>query len=100
METPESLTTCNETNVEKKVEEEKVTQDELNIKKEHKDALNCTGFEKDEWYKYYYIVKVVVFTLLISSFLLIVGMTVHVARILYLSLQKKIFISKILNKEL
>jgi len=86
--------------VEKKLEEEKVTQDELNIKEEYKDALSCIGFEKDEWYKYNTIVNVVMFALLIMSFLLIVGMAVYVGRILYLIVQKKMFISKILNKEL
>ncbi|XP_060859884.1 uncharacterized protein LOC132937070 [Metopolophium dirhodum] len=100
METPESLTTCNETNVEKKLEEEKVSQDELNIKEEYNDALSCTGFEKDGWYKYNTIVNVVLFTFLILSFILIVGIAVHVGRIVYLIVQKKIFISKILNKEL
>jgi len=34
--------------VEKKVEKEKATQGELNIK-EDKDASSCSGFEKDEW---------------------------------------------------
>jgi len=87
--------------VEKKIEVEKVSQHELNIKEEYKDALSCIGFEKDEWHKYYTTVNIVMIALLIFTFLLIAGMALFVARTLYLILQKQIiYISKNLNKEL
>lgn len=84
---------------EKKREEEIVSQDEVN-KDEYKDALSCTAFEKDELHKYNTTVNIVMFILLILSFILIVWIAIYMARILYFIVQKKIFISKILNKEL
>jgi len=85
--------------VEKRREEEIVSQDEVN-NDEYRDALSCTAFENDVLRKYNTIINIVMITFLILSFILIVWMAIYMARIIYFIVQKKIFISKILNVEL
>ncbi|XP_026819924.1 uncharacterized protein LOC113558627 isoform X2 [Rhopalosiphum maidis] len=100
METPESLTTCNEPSVEKIPEEEEVSRDDVNIEEELKDASSCTGFEKDEWYKYSTIVNILLVTLLFVTFSLIVAMTVYLLRILFMVIIKHLYTTQSLKKEL
>ncbi|XP_060847197.1 uncharacterized protein LOC132926807 [Rhopalosiphum padi] len=101
METPELLTTYNEPNDEKIPEEEKVSRDDVNLTEEFKDAsISCTGFEKDEWYKYSTIVNILLVTLLFVTFSLVVAMTVYLLRILFLVIIRHLYTTQILRKEL
>uniref|UniRef100_A0A2S2PHF8 Uncharacterized protein n=1 Tax=Schizaphis graminum TaxID=13262 RepID=A0A2S2PHF8_SCHGA len=101
METPESLTTFNEPSVEKISEEENVSQDDVNLKEELKDASSCSGFEKDEWYiKYSTIVNILLVTLLFVTFSMIVAMTVYLLRVLFLVIIRHLYTTQSLKKEL
>lgn len=77
---------------EKKIEKENISEDEFSFEEDSSVTLSCSDLEDDEKQKLNPTLNIIKLFFLIFSFLMIVGMAVHVARVLYPIIEKKIFI--------